>query len=106
LDPAKFAEYFAPDLATKEAQFMAASQVTTAAADFNVVIKNAAWRTKPSWMLVAGGDRIINPALERWYAERAKCRKVEVVEGASHVVYVSRPERVAALIDEAASSVK
>ena len=62
----------------------------------------AAWRSKPSWMLVATKDRTINPDLERWYADRAKSHKVEV-EGASHSVYVSRPKEVAALIEEAAS---
>jgi pimeloyl-ACP methyl ester carboxylesterase len=66
------------------------------------VITTAAWKTKPSWMLVAGADRTINPELERWYAERAKSHKVEVA-GASHSVYVSHPKEVASLIEEAAS---
>ena len=52
-------------------------------------------------MLVAGSDRTINPELERWYAARAKSHKV-VVPGASHVVYISHPKEVAALIEEAA----
>jgi pimeloyl-ACP methyl ester carboxylesterase len=56
-------------------------------------------------MLVAARDRIINPDLERWYAERTKSHMVEV-QGASHSVYVSRPKEVAALIEEAASHAK
>jgi pimeloyl-ACP methyl ester carboxylesterase len=56
-------------------------------------------------MLVAGGDRTINPDLERWYATRANSHKVEVY-GASHAVYVSRPKEVAALTEEAASQAK
>jgi pimeloyl-ACP methyl ester carboxylesterase len=52
-------------------------------------------------MLVAGNDRTINPELERWYAARAGSQVVEVA-GASHVVYVSRPKEVAALIEKAA----
>src|SRR3981081_1565835 len=65
------------------------------------VITTPAGRSKPSWMLVATKDRTINPALERWYAARANSHKVEVLS-ASHVVYVSRPKEVAAVIEEAA----
>jgi len=105
LDPAQFHEYFAADLPPEQAAFMARSQVLNAAANFNAVITKPAWRSKPSWMLVATKDRTINPDLERWYAARAKSHKVEV-EGASHVVYISRPKEVAALIEEASSQVK
>jgi pimeloyl-ACP methyl ester carboxylesterase len=105
LDPAQFHEYFAADLSAEQAAFMARSQVFNAADNFKAVITTAAWRSKPSWMLVATKDRAINPDLERWYAERANSRKVEV-SGASHAVYVSRPKEVAALIEKAASQVK
>jgi pimeloyl-ACP methyl ester carboxylesterase len=89
LDPAQFREYFAADLSAEQAAFMARSQVLNAADNFKAVITTAAWRSKPSWMLVATKDRTINPDLERWYAERAKSHKVEVA-GASHSVYVSK----------------
>jgi pimeloyl-ACP methyl ester carboxylesterase len=102
LDPAQFHQYFAADLPAERAAFMAHSQVLNLADNFKAVITTAAWRTKPSWMLVAGADRAINPDLERWYAKRANSHKVEV-PGASHAVYVSRPKEVAALIEEAAS---
>src|SRR6201987_4365044 len=102
IDPAQFHELFAADLSTEQAAFMARSQVFNFADNFKAVIPAAAWRTKPSWMLVAGSDRTISPDLERWYAERAKSHKVEV-PGASHVVYISHPKEVAALIVEAAS---
>jgi pimeloyl-ACP methyl ester carboxylesterase len=102
LDPAQFHEYFAADLPLEQAAFMARSQVLNRADNFNAVITTPAWRSKPSWMLVAGKDRTINPALERWYAARANSHKVEV-SGASHSVYVSRPKEVAALIEEATS---
>lgn len=101
LDPAQFHQYFAADLPTEHATFMARSQVLNRADNFKAVITTAAWRVKPSWMLVAGSDRTINPDLERWYAKRANSRVVEV-SGASHCVYVSRPKEVAALIAEAA----
>jgi pimeloyl-ACP methyl ester carboxylesterase len=102
LDPAHFHEYFAADLSAEQAAFMARSQVPNFADNFKAVITTAAWRSKPTWMLVAGADRTINPDLERWYATRANSHKVEVA-GASHAVYVSRPKEVAALIEEAAS---
>ncbi len=81
---------------------MARSQVFNFAANFQAVITAAAWRTKPSSMLVAGSDRTINPELERWYAKRANSHTVEVA-GASHVVYISHPKEVAALIEDAAT---
>jgi len=101
IDPAQFHELFAADLPAAQATFMARSQVLNFADNFSATITTAAWRTKPSWMLVAGSDRTINPELERWYAARAKSHKVEVA-GASHVVYISHPREVAALIEEAA----
>src|SRR6202030_2088788 len=102
LDPAQFHEYFAADLSAQQAAFMARSQVMNLADNFKAVITTAAWRSRASWMLVAGGDRTINPDLERWYATRAGRYKVDV-PGASHSVYVSHPKEVAALIEEAAS---
>ena len=102
LDPGQFHEYFAADLPAEQAAFMARSQVLNLADNFKAVITTAAWRSKPSWMLVAAADRTINPDLERWYASRANSHKVEV-SGASHSVYVSRPKEVAALIEDAAS---
>src|SRR2546421_10413895 len=102
LDPTQFPEYFAADLSAEQAAFMARSQVLNAADNFKAVITAAAWRNKPSWMLVAAADRTINPELERWYATRANSHTVEVA-GASHAVYISRPKEVAALIEEAAS---
>jgi pimeloyl-ACP methyl ester carboxylesterase len=102
IDPAQFHELFAADLPGDQAAFMARSQVFNFADNFSATITTAAWRTKPSWMLVAGSDRTISPDLERWYAKRAKSHTVEVA-GASHAVYVSRPKEVAALIEEAAT---
>jgi len=87
LDPAQFHEYFAADLSAEQASFMARSQVLNLADNFKAVITTPAWRSKPSWMLVAGADRAIHPNLERWYATRANSHMVEV-SGASHAVYV------------------
>jgi pimeloyl-ACP methyl ester carboxylesterase len=102
IDPAQFHEFFAADVSGDQAALMARSQVLNFADNFSATITTAAWRTKPSWVLIAGADRTINPDLERWYAARAKSHTLEVA-GASHAVYVSRPREVAALIEEAAN---
>jgi hypothetical protein len=101
LDPGQYHEYFCADLPAGQADFMAHSQVVTNETCFNTPITQAAWRSKPSSMVVPTKDRIINPDLERWYAARAGSKMVEV-PGASHCVYISHPEQVAALIEEAA----
>src|ERR1700761_5808108 len=61
LDPSQFHEYFAADVPAEQAAFMARSQVLNAADNFKAVITTPAWRSKPSWMIVAGADRTINP---------------------------------------------
>ena len=101
LDPADFPKLFAPDLPLEEAEFESRSQVLAAASVFNTPLTAAAWKTKPSWGIVAGNDQIINPDLERWYYERAKSHAMEI-KGASHSVYESHPEEVAAVIADAA----
>jgi pimeloyl-ACP methyl ester carboxylesterase len=102
LEPAQFREYFAADLPSRQASRMAQSQVFNFADNFKAVITTAAWRTKPSWMIVSAKDRTISPDLERWYAARAKSHTTEI-PGASHCVYVSHPKDVAAVIEEAAT---
>src|SRR5580698_3441762 len=104
LDPAQFHEYFAADLSAEQAAFMARSQVFNSADNFSATITTAAWRTRPSWMIVSGSDRTINPDLERWYAKRAGSHTVEVA-GASHCGYVSHPKQVADVIESAARAV-
>jgi pimeloyl-ACP methyl ester carboxylesterase len=104
IDPAQFKEFFAADLPSDQAAFMARSQVLNFANNFSATITTAAWRAKPSWMLVAGSDRTISPDLERWYAERAHSHMVEVA-GASHCVYVSHPKQVAEVSESAARAV-
>jgi pimeloyl-ACP methyl ester carboxylesterase len=101
LNPAQFHEYFAADLPFELSAFMARSQVFNAAVNFKAVITTPAWREKPSWMVVAGADRTINPDLERFYAARANSHTIEVA-GASHCVYVSHPKEVAEVIESAA----
>jgi pimeloyl-ACP methyl ester carboxylesterase len=101
LDPSDFSEDFAADLPREQAEFESRSQILTAATVFTTPMTAAAWKTKPSWAIVAGADRIINPDLERWYYARAHSHTSELA-GASHSVYESRPKEVAAVIEEAA----
>jgi pimeloyl-ACP methyl ester carboxylesterase len=101
LNPPAFPELFAPDLSRQQAEFMAHSQVLAAAKVFSTPLTAAAWKMKPSWGVVAASDKIINPDLERWYYARAHSRTTEI-EGASHAVYESHPQEVAAVIEEAA----
>jgi pimeloyl-ACP methyl ester carboxylesterase len=105
IDPTQFHEFFAADLSAERAALMAKSQVMNFGENFSATITTAAWRTKPSWMLVAAADRTINPELERWYGTRAKSHMTEVA-GASHCVYVSHPKEVAAMIEDAAAHAK
>ena len=101
LNPADFPKLFAPDLPREQAEFESRSQVLAAASVFNTPLTAAAWKTKPSWGIVAGNDQIINPDLERWYYARAKSNTIEI-KGASHSVYESHPREVAAVIADAA----
>jgi len=101
LDPGRFPAEFAGDLPKQQAEFEANSQVFTASVAFSTSIRDAAWKTKPSWYMVAKSDRIINPDLERMYAKRASSTTVEI-GGASHSVYATHPVEVAKLIEDAA----
>jgi pimeloyl-ACP methyl ester carboxylesterase len=98
-----FAADFAADLPKDQAQFMAISQVPIAGEAFTYKVKNPAWKTKPTWYMVATEDRSINPEQERMMAKRAHAKTVEVK--ASHVAYMSHPKEAAKLIEEAATSV-
>lgn len=96
IDPQKFPTDFAADLPIDQARFMANSQVPTADKVFRAAVRNAAWKTKPSWYMVAKSDRIINPDLERFYAKRAKSVSVEV--DGSHSIYISQAKKAVELI--------
>jgi pimeloyl-ACP methyl ester carboxylesterase len=101
LKPADYPSQFAPDLPRAQAEFEAHAQIPLAASEFSAQISDPAWKTKPSWYMVAKADKIINPELERMYAARAHANTVEI-NGASHAVFESHPREVAALIEQAA----
>lgn len=102
LDPAQFRADFAADLPKVQAEFLANSQVLIASEALDTPAKAAAWKDRPSYGIVAGADRTINPELERWMYKRAGA-KVTEVKGSSHVVMISHPDKVAAVIEEAAN---
>jgi pimeloyl-ACP methyl ester carboxylesterase len=102
IDPAHFAADFAADVPPATAHFMAQSQVPISNDSFTGKISNPAWKTKPSWYMVATEDRSINPDNERKMAKRANATTIEVK--ASHVPYISHPKETAKLIEEAATS--
>jgi pimeloyl-ACP methyl ester carboxylesterase len=103
ITPKGFAEDFAQDLPASEMKVLLAAQAPTNAAVFGAPISNAAWKTKPSWFVVADDDRAIPPALERAEAERMKATTITVAAG--HLVMISHPKEVADLIEKATTSV-
>ncbi len=102
LDRDKFHGSFAADLPAEQAAFMADSQIPWGVDALGRSITNAAWRTKPSWYLVATEDRMIPPPAQRTMSGRAGSTVVEAT--GSHAIYVSQPAAVAALIKQAAAA--
>ena len=102
LDKAKFRASFAADVDAEKAEFMAASQVPWGVEALDGRISRPAWKTKPSWYLVATDDRMIPPPAQRFMSRRAGATVVEV--SGSHAVYVSQPAAVAGLIAKAADA--
>lgn len=101
LDRAKFAASFAADVTPQTAAFMADAQVPWGVEALNGVISEPAWKTKPSWYLIATDDHMIPPAAQRLMSKRAGATVVEAA--GSHAIYVSRPGVVASLIEKAAT---
>ncbi|MER5890545.1 alpha/beta hydrolase [Streptomyces sp. NPDC001941] len=99
LDPERFRAAFAADVPVSDAAVMAASQRPIAVEAFGQPTRRTAWKTLPSWALVATQDQAIGPALERFMARRAGARITEV--RGSHAVMVSHPGAVTRLIEQA-----
>ena len=98
----KFHEVFAKDVSAAEARVMAATQKPINSASFDQSVNHVAWKTIPSWYLVAQEDQAINPELERFMAQRMGAKTSEIK--ASHVSFISRPNEVAELIEAAATA--
>jgi pimeloyl-ACP methyl ester carboxylesterase len=97
-----FAADFSADIPPAESHYMAISQVPISTDSFTHKVTSPAWRSKPSWYMVASSDRSINPIQERMMAKRANAKTVEV--DASHVAYMSHAKETTKLIEEAATS--
>ncbi len=102
IKPENFHADFAADLPVKETNLLAQSQLMPAVAAFTAPAGVPAWKTKPSWAVVATQDRAINPELERFMAKRAHSTVTELK--GNHAIYASQPEKIAAVIEKAAQS--
>ena len=96
----KFHMGFAGDISKEKSDFMYDSQVPITAKCFSTPVTVAAWKTKPSYAVVSTGDKSLNPIIERRMYKRAGSIVTEI--NASHVVYVSQPKKIAAVIEAAA----
>jgi pimeloyl-ACP methyl ester carboxylesterase len=103
LDRTKFAAAFAADVRPDIAAFMADAQVPWGVEAFNGKVTAPAWKAKPSWYLVTADDKMIPPPAQRAMAARAKATVVETP--GNHAIYVSKPDLVARLIEQAAGGV-
>jgi pimeloyl-ACP methyl ester carboxylesterase len=101
LDRGNFPASFAADVDPALADFMADSQAPWGMQALTDVVTQAAWRSKPSWYLLTNEDRMIPPDAQRAMSKRGGSTVVEVK--ASHAVYVSQPDAVASLIEQAAT---
>ncbi len=102
IDRTQFHEVFAQDLPRTQSSVMAATQKPVIGSGFAATSPVAAWRTTPSWYVIAQNDNVINPELERFYATRMKATVTEIK--ASHVVFISHAKEVATVIEAAAAA--
>lgn len=99
-DAAKYHAGFAADLSKEKAAFMYASQGAWSAKGPTTPLTQVAWKSKPSWAIVATEDKAIVPDLQRTMYKRSGATVTEVK--GSHVVFISKPQAVAAVLEAAA----
>jgi pimeloyl-ACP methyl ester carboxylesterase len=102
--PKGIAEDMAQDLPASEQRILAATQGQTAASVFGATITTAAWKSKPSWAVIAGNDRAIPPQLEK--DEAANIKATSITVPVNHLAMLSHPREVAELIEQAAAKAK
>ncbi|ANM14616.1 MULTISPECIES: alpha/beta fold hydrolase [unclassified Rhizobium] len=100
----EFHDQFAADVSKAEGKLMAATQRPVTDKALGEASASASWKNIPSWFVYGDADKNIPPAALAWMAERAGSKETVVVKGASHVVMVSHPDRVAKVIEDAASN--
>lgn len=101
-DKAKFHAGFAGDVPKEKAAFMYASQGAISAKCFTTPAKNVAWKVKPSYAIVTTDDKSIVPVIQQNMVKRSGAKVTEIK--ASHVVFISHPKEVAAVIETAANN--
>lgn len=104
IDQAKFHGQFAQDVPAEQAALMAAGQRPITEAALTEKAGEPAWKALPSWFVYGDADKNIPPKALGWMAERAHSKGTVVIDGASHVVMASRPDKVADLIEKAATA--
>jgi len=97
-----FVNYFAPDVDREQANVMYAVQQPLALSALADVMGTPAWKTLPSWYMIASNDQALPPAAERFFAQRMGAITVEIAS--SHVAMVSHPDAVTKLIRQAAGN--
>ena len=102
VDVAAFPAVFAAGLADDAARVLAVSQRPLSAVAFGEPASVAAWKTRPSWGIVASADHTINPEVERFGYGRAGARKVVEIDG-PHLLMQTHPTEVAKVITDAIS---
>jgi pimeloyl-ACP methyl ester carboxylesterase len=102
VDRTRFRELFCADVPATDAGVAAATQKPVHNSVFGASVPVAAWKTIPSWYLVSQDDHAINPDLERFYAKRMNAKTSEVKS--SHVAFISHPDVVAKVIEQAAAA--
>jgi pimeloyl-ACP methyl ester carboxylesterase len=102
IDRAKFHDAFCKDVPAADARVMAATQKPLSGSVFTTAVPGGAWKTIPSWYIVASEDQAINPELERFYAKRMGATTTEIKS--SHVPFLSHPQEVVKVIEAAAAS--
>ena len=104
LAPEGFHESFCADIPAGEARFMAMAQRPLAGIALAEAATAPAWRSRPSWGVLGTADRCIDPGVHRFSYKRMGAQEVTELEGASHVVMISRPQEVAAVVMTAVRS--
>ena len=102
--PKGIAEDMAQDVSASEQQILTATQGQTSSSVFGATITTAAWKSKPSWALIASNDRAIPPQLEK--DEAAAIKATSITVPANHLAMLSHPKEVAELIEQAAAKAR
>ena len=102
LNRSMFHDVFCRDVDSNTALVMAATQKPLFGGIFEQSLENAAWKTIPSWFMVATEDQVINPELERFFAKRMNARTTEI--RSSHVAFISHADEVFKMIEAAAKA--